>query len=121
MAPLSNAHHIYLLNSRGICPTTTQPIFPGILAEPEIANLSWAIPEKIQTGGLRIYSFETPSGISNFLTLHLEIPDKTKLNPWIFHKIVLDPLDIPKPKTKTPGNSTLFFLGHAWKFHFLFN
>ena len=52
MAPLSNAHHIYLLNSRGICPTTTQPIFPGILAEPEIANLSWAIPEKIQTGGL---------------------------------------------------------------------
>ena len=89
--------------------------------EPEIANLSWAIPEKIQTGGLRIYSFENPSGISNFLTLHLEIPDKTKLNPWIFHKIVLDPLDILKPKTKTPGNSTLFFLGHPWKFHFLFN
>ena len=27
-----------------------------------------------------------------FFTLSLEIPDKTKLNPWIFHKIVLDPL-----------------------------
>ena len=45
-----------------------------------------------------------------FLTLPLEIPDKTKLNHWIFHKIVLDLLEISRPKTKTPGNSTLFFL-----------
>ena len=41
--------------------------------------------------------------------------------PWIFHKIVLDPLEIPRPKTETPGNSTWFFLGHPWKFHFVFN
>ena len=40
-----------------------------------------------------------------------EIPDK-KLHPWKFHKIVINPLEIPSPKTKTPGNSTLFFLGH---------
>ena len=40
MVPLSDAYHIYLLNSRGIYPTTTQPIFLGILAEPEIASLS---------------------------------------------------------------------------------
>ena len=40
MAPLYNAYRIYLLNPHGICPTTTQPIFPGILAEPDIANLS---------------------------------------------------------------------------------
>ena len=38
MAPLTNAYLIYLLSSRGICPTTTWPIFPGILAEPKIAN-----------------------------------------------------------------------------------
>ena len=25
------------------------------------------------------------------------------------------------PKTKTPGNPTLFFLGHHWKFIFIFN
>ena len=56
-----------------------------------------------------------------FLTLPLEIPDKTKLNPWIFHKIVLDPLEIPRPKSKTPGNSTLVFFGHPWKLHFIFN
>ena len=40
---------------------------------------------------------------------------------YLFHKIVLDPLEIPRPKTKTPGDSTLFFLGHLWKFHFVFN
>ena len=40
MVPLPSAYHIYLINSRRICPTTTRPIFPGILAESEIANLS---------------------------------------------------------------------------------
>ena len=60
--------------------------------------------------GLRIYFCENSPGIFHFFTLPLEIPDKTKLNPWIFHKIVLDPLEIPRPKTKTHGNSTLFFL-----------
>ena len=33
-------------------------------------------------------------------------------------KIVLHPLDIPKPKTNTHGNITWFFLHHHWKFHF---
>ena len=51
-------------------------------------------------------------------TFPLEIPDKTKLHPWQFHKTVLDSLKIPRSKTKTPRNSTLFFLGHRWKFHF---
>ena len=41
-------------------------------------------------------------------------------NPWIFNKIVLDSLEIPRPKTKTPGNST-FFLGDPLKKHFVFN
>ena len=47
-----------------------------------------------QGGGLRIYFFDKPPGIFHFFTLPLEIPDKTKLNPWIFHKIVIDSLDI---------------------------
>ena len=40
MTPLSNVSHIYLFNSQRICLTSARPIFPGILAEPEIANLS---------------------------------------------------------------------------------
>ena len=39
----------------------------------------------------------------------------------VFHKIVLAPLEILRPKPKTPGNSTLFFLGHPRKYHFVFN
>ena len=40
---------------------------------------------------LRICFFETPGTFHFFFTLPLEIPDKTKLNPWTFHTIVLDP------------------------------
>ena len=54
--------------------------------------------------------FKTPWKFPFFI-LPLEIPDKTKLNPWIFHKVVLDPLEILREKTKTPGNSTSIFLG----------
>ena len=63
-------------------------------------------------GGLRIYFFDNPHPPwkFSFFTLPLQIPDKTILNPWILNKIVLDPLEISRPKTKTPGNSTLFFL-----------
>ena len=86
-------------------------------------HVYWAIPEKIQTGrgGGFVEDILTwnPPGSFHFFTLPLEIPDKTKLNHWIFHKIVLDPLKIPRPKTKTPGNSTLFFPGHPSNFHFI--
>ena len=70
---------------------------------------------------MRIYFFEKSPGIFDFFTLPLKIQDKAKRNPWIFHKIMSDPLEIPRPKLKTPGNFTLFFLGHPWKFHFVFN
>ena len=65
-----------------------------------------AIPEKIQTVGgwgwswLMIYLFEKPPGIFHFHTL---------------------PLDIPQNCVRSLGNLTLFFLGHPWKFHFVFN
>ena len=71
----------------------------------------------------------------SFFTLFLEIRDKfvfkVKLNPWKFHKIVSDPSEIPRPKTKTPleiphcfffftlGNPTSF-LGNPQKIHMLF-
>ena len=41
-------------------------------------------------------------------------PDYSLENPG-FQKILLDPLEIPRPKTKTP-----WFLIHPWKFHMLF-
>ena len=43
-------------------------------------------------------------------TLPLEFQDKTKLHPWKFHTFLLDPLEIPRPKSKTPG----------WRFHYFF-
>ena len=69
---------------------------------------------------LRTYFSKNTPGIFNFF-LPLEIPDKTKLHPWKIHKIVLHVFEIPRPETKTPGTSTLFFLGYPWKFHFVFN
>ena len=65
--------------------------------------------------------FEKISGISRLHTLPQEIPNRTKLKLWKFCKIVLDPLEIPRPKIKTCGNSTWFFLDHLWRFHFVFN
>ena len=74
---------------------------------------------------------KNPPGIFHFFTLPLEIPDKTEHHPWKFCKVVFHPLEIPSPKTKTPGNSTWFFflvtpgnstsfLINLWKFHMLF-
>ena len=65
--------------------------------------------------------FWKPPRIFHFFNLPLEIPDKTKLHPWKFYTFLLDPLELPRPKTKTPGKSTLFFLVHPQKFHFIFN
>ena len=85
---------------------------------------------KIQTGrgvGLRIYCFENPHGIFNFFILSLEVPGKTKFNPCISYKVVLDPLEIPQGQKQRPleishfflvtlGNSTSFLI-NSWKFH----
>ena len=58
-------------------------------------NPEWAIPEKIQTGGLWTYFLENIPGIIRFIaSLHLKIPDITK-----FH----------------PGNSTSFLI-KPWNF-----
>ena len=57
--------------------------------------------EKNQTGGSMTYFFET---LWNFLLFYYTPGNsrQTKLRP------------------KTPGISKLFFLGHPWKFHFVF-
>ena len=73
-------------------------------------------------GGLKTYFFENPPWNFSFFTLPLEIPYKAKLHPWKFHKIVLDPLKILRPKPRplkiphyvfffTLENSTLFLIG----------
>ena len=56
--------------------------------------------------GLRTCFFENSPGFF-FVTLLLEIPDKTRLHP---EKLVLHPLEILRPKTKTPENSMLFLI-----------
>ena len=71
----------------------------------------WTIPEKLQTGWVVDIPFRNPpSGILKFVTLPLEIPEKTSCHPWKFCKIVCHPLEIPKSKTKTQENFTLVFL-----------
>ena len=55
--------------------------------------------------------------IFRFVFLPLQVPNKKKFHPWKFCKMVLQPLEIPRPKTKTHGNSTCF-LDHPWKFYF---
>ena len=86
------------------------------------------LQNKSKQGG--ILFFENPPEIFHFYNLLLEISDKTKLNPmmdipqncvcqlasqitWKFHG---------RKQNKDPcNNSMLFFLGHHWKFHFVFN
>ena len=68
-------------------------------------------------GGVRIYFFENLEFFI-FLLYSWKFQTKQSSNPGIFHKIVLDPLKIPRPKTKTPGNSTSVLI-NTWKFHML--
>ena len=95
-----------------------------------------SIHKKIQTGGrggweYRYFFEKTPEILFFYFTPVLEILDKIKLNPWIFHKIVLELLEIPRPKQRsleiphysflvTLGNSTSFLINPSWKFHKLF-
>ena len=64
---------------------------------------------------MRIYFFENPPGFFHFLTLPLEIPDKAKLKPRIFYKIVLEPLKNPRP-SKLPAPLPPPFLRRESKF-----
>ena len=61
--------------------------------------------------GLRKYFF-------HFFTLSLKIPEKAKLHPWKFHKIVLGPSEIPRAKPRTL-EIPHYFLINPWNFHVL--
>ena len=74
-----------------------------------------------QAGGVKDILFWNRPGFFRFLTLSLGILDKLKLHPFKFHKIVLHPLEILRPTTRTPGNSTWIFLDHPWKFQVVYN
>ena len=82
----------------------------GLAFNVKIWLRKWTIPEKIQTRGrVEDILFWTPPpppppiplGIFHFFTLPLENPGKTKLNPYIFHKIVKS-LANSKAKNKAP-------------------
>ena len=66
----------------------------------------WDIPEKIQTGRFEDILFWNSPGVFRFVTLPLEIPEKTIFHPWKFCKIVWHPLETPKSKIKTHLKST---------------
>ena len=62
-------------------------------------------------GGLRMYFCENSPGGFYFFTLPLEIPDKTKFNPWInIPQNCVRSLENFKAKNKDP-----------WKFHITFS
>ena len=80
--------------------------------------LDWVIifQKKIQTGAImedwRTFLWKNLR-MYRFVTLRLEIPEKKVIHPRIFCKIVIHSffgLKISRPKAKTHGNSTWFFL-----------
>ena len=101
-----------------------------------VTTLDWAFPERIQIGGegggrLRIHFFEILPW--NFLSCHLEIPEKTNFHLWKFSKSVWHPLENPRSNPRpieTPHqfflNTEIFlefstsFLIDPWNFHMLF-
>ena len=73
------------------------------------------LQKRIQTGGVEdIFFF-------NFIPGNSRENKAQPLNiPQNCITVRSDPLEIPRPKAKIPGNSTFFFVD-PWKFHFVFN
>ena len=115
------------------------PVFEYLNYYYNINNAYWVIPEKSKQKRVEdILFWKKKRGIFRFVILPLEIPDKKKLYPWKFHKIVLQgswkiqkprPMETPHGFFITPGNSTSFstdpsnfrviFLQDPQKFHVL--
>ena len=81
----------------------------------------WAIPEKIQTGGLEDILFWKSSWNLSFFYFNTRNSRNNKGQPLDIPQNCIRSLGNSKTKTKNPENSILFFLGHSWKFHFIFN
>ena len=56
-----------------------------------------------------------------FVFLHLESPDKTKLHPWKFYKIVLDPLKNSKAKNQVLRKFHTIFSWSTFEIPFYFS
>ena len=91
-------------------------------------RLGYSRKTKQGRGVLRTNFFYNSPGIFHFFALHLKIPDKGKVDAKrsttenSTKLCQLHPSEIPRPKTRPPGNSTLFFLLHpSWKLHLVFN
>ena len=85
----------------------------------QVYLLSYSRKKKTNRGGWGYTFLKTPPGIFYLFTWLLKFLDK-KLNPWIFHKIALNPWEIPHYFfLVTLGNSTLFLID-PWKSHMLF-
>ena len=80
--------------------------------------------KKKQTEGrwLRIYFFN-PLEFLGFLLYPWKFQTKLKTSPLETSQncVTTPSSEILTPKTKTPGNSTWFFLDHPRKFHIVFN
>ena len=69
-------------------------------------------------GGVGGAEVINPTRIFHFLTLPLEVPGKTKLHPWKFHKFLFW-TEIPHYFFLVTLLGTLFLI-NPWKFHMLF-
>ena len=92
----------------------------------------WAFPEKCKLGGWGHTFLKKTLDFFGIFSVHLEIPDKTKLHPSKFGKLVYVTF-VRNSKAKKPrpleisheffldslGNSTLFLI-NPWKFCMLF-
>ena len=83
-------------------------------------------------GWMRTYFSEKIPRFFRFVTLPLEILEKTKLHPWKFHKMLLHPLEILLEFFLSPleipllfylnpviSSTYSFFIQYSWKFHVL--
>ena len=72
-------------------------------------------------GGWGYTFLKKKPGIFTFVTLTLENSEKKRFQLQKCFKIMWHPLEIPRSKTKTHGNSAWFFPDHPWKLDFFFN
>ena len=70
----------------------------------------WTIPEKLQTGWVvDVLFWNPPSGIFRFVTLSLEIPEKTSFHPLEILQSCVPRLGNPKVKNQDPRKFHISF------------
>ena len=80
--------------------------------------MTWAIPEKIQTGVLRTQFLE--KDLWNFQICHFTVGNsrQNEASPLEIPQNCVTSIGISKAKSQDPWNSTFYlFSAPAWKFH----